>query len=136
MQYVRGYFTVERNIVGLTLHEMETKLGFRPGRLRSGARILVLRRQPSVDGFVFAGSTRYPNAEGLVDIEQQRTASTEVPHAWRGQRLVKVVPNLPHTVSESYPHARSPVEQWELLLPLPAEEVCRLDWHQAYWPRR
>jgi hypothetical protein len=137
MEYVKGYFTVERNIVGLTLHQMEAKLGFRPGRLTNGVRILVLQRQPSVGEFVFAGSTRYPDAEGLVGVEQRRSAaSTAVPHAWLGQRLVKVAPNLLHTASESYPKAMSPVEQWELLVPLPAEEVRQLDWHQTYWPKR
>jgi hypothetical protein len=137
MEYVKGYFTVERNIVGLTLHEIEAKLGFRPGRLTSGARVLVLQRQPLVGEFVFAGSSRYPNAEGLVGVEhRQNAASTAVPHAWLGQRLLKVAPNLLHTASESYPPATSPVEQWELLVPLPAGEVCRLGPHQAYWPRR
>jgi len=33
MEYVTGYFTVERNIVGATMPEMETRLGlhFRAG---------------------------------------------------------------------------------------------------------
>ena len=137
MEYVRGYFTLERNIVGLTLQEMERKLGFRPGRLASGARILVLQRQPLVGEFVFAGSTRYSDAEGLVGVAQRRTAaSTTIPHAWLGQRLVKIVPNLAHTASESYPQAASPVEQWELLAPLAADEVCRLDAKRSYWPPR
>ena len=38
----KGYFTVERNIEGATLREIESKLGFRPGRLAQGARVLVL----------------------------------------------------------------------------------------------
>jgi len=137
MEHVKGYFTVERNIAGLTLQQMEAALGFRPGRLTNGARVLVLKRPPLVGEFVFAGSTRYSDAKGLVGVQQRLSgASTSVPHAWRGQRLVKVAPNLLHTASELYPQAKSPVEQWELLAPLPAEEVCRLDWHQAYWPRR
>jgi len=82
MEYVKGYFTVERNIVGLRLRQIEATLGFRPGRLTSGARVLVLQRQPSVGEFVFAGSTRYPNASGLVGVERRRNAaSTAIPHA-------------------------------------------------------
>jgi len=131
METVRGYFTVERNIVGSTLREMESKLGFRPGRLTHGARVLVLLRQPSVGEFAFAGSTRYSDADGLVGLDQRR--NFPIPHAWLGQRLVKVEPNLPHTVFESYPPARSPVEQWELLVPIPAEEVRRLTVNDVYW---
>jgi len=137
MEYVRGYFTVERNIVGLTLSQMEAKLGFRPGRLATGARLFALQRQPSVGEFVYAGSTRYSNAQGLVDVEKRReAASTTIPHAWLGQRLIKVRPNLPHTAPETYPNATSPVEQWELLVPLPADEICQLESNRAYWPPR
>jgi hypothetical protein len=136
MEHVTGYFTIERNIIGSTLREMEPKLGFRPGRLtEKGARILVLRRQPAVGEFVFAGSTRYSDAEGLVRIDQRR--NVPIPHAWLGQRLVKVQPLLPHTDLEWYPRAQSPVEQWQLVVPVVAEEVWRQDNAlQAYWPRR
>jgi hypothetical protein len=134
MEFVAGYFTVERNIVGLTLREMESALGLRPERLTQGARVLVLVQQPSVGQFVFAGSTRYPDAKGLVEIERRR--DIPIPHAWLGQRLVKVAPNLPHAASESYPEAKSPVEQWQLVVPVAAEEVCQLRAQQAYWPRR
>lgn len=129
-----GYFTVERNIVGLSLPEMESKLGFRPGRLTRGARFLVLARQPMVGQFVFAGSTLYSDAKGLVDVELRR--NVPIPHAWLGQRLVKVDPALAHTAGESYPAASSPVEQWKLLVPVDAKLECRLELRQAYWPRR
>ena len=39
---------------------------------------------------------------------------------------MKVVPNLPHSESEAYPAAKSPVEQWQLLMPVQAELVCEL----------
>ena len=134
MEFITGYFTVERNIVGSTLREMESKLGLRPGRLTHGARVLVLLRQPSVGQFVFAGSTLYSNAQGLVEVG--RRGNVPIPHAWLGQRLVKVVPNLKHTGDETYPAAKSPVEQWQLLVPAAAEEVCQLDAQEVYWPRR
>jgi hypothetical protein len=130
MEYVTGYFTIERNIVGATLTEMESKLGLRPGRLTHGARVLALRRQPSVGQFVFAGSTLYSDAKGLVGAGRRRNVA--IPHAWHGQRLIKVVPNLRH----SDPSALSPVEQWQLVEPVAADEVCRLHGTQAYWPAR
>jgi hypothetical protein len=135
MEPVTGYFTIERNIVGLTPHDMESKLGLRPGRLTPGARVLVLVRQPSVGQFVFAGSTVYPGGDGLIEVERRR--NFPIPHAWLGQRLVKVQPNLPHTAIEWYPSAlKSPVEQWQLIAPVDAEEACRLTVYQPYWPRR
>jgi hypothetical protein len=134
MEYVKGYFTVERNIVGSTLRAMESKLGLRSGRLTHGARVLVLLRQPRVGQFVFAGSTLYSNARGLV--KEERRLNVPIPGAWLGQRLVKIVPTLPHTWHEWYPKARSPVEQWKLLVPVAAEEVCQLDAQQVYWRRR
>jgi hypothetical protein len=133
MEYVTGYFTIERNIVGATLPEMETRLGLRPGRLARGARVLVLLRQPLVGEFVFAGSTLYSDARGLVGVDRRK--NVPVPHAWLGQRLVKVVPNLPHSETEWYPAAKSPVEQWQLLMPVQAEQVGEVTGQQAYWRR-
>jgi hypothetical protein len=133
MEHVTGYFTIERNIEGANLQELETKLGFRPGRLADGARVLVLLRQPAVGEFVFAGSTRYSGAAGLVGIGKRQ--NFPIPHGWLGQRLVKVDPNLRHTDSEQYPRAQAPVEQWQLIVPVPAEEVCKLTGKQAYWRR-
>jgi hypothetical protein len=134
MEKVRGYFTIERNIVGLSLREMEPRLGFRPGRLTHGARILVLLRPPAVGQFAIAGSTRYSDANGLVDIELRR--NVPIPHAWLGQRLVKVDPTLAHSGFEWYPAATTPIEQWVLVVPVDAEQVCELKVHQKYWPRR
>jgi hypothetical protein len=135
MEYVRGYFTVERNIVGSTLRDIESKLGFRHGLLAHGARVLVLVQPPTVGQFVFAGSTRYSNAKGLAGIDRRQ--NVPIPHAWLGQRLVKVVPNLPGSGSDDdYPSAKSPVEQWQLLVRVPADEICKLTPQQAYWPPR
>lgn len=107
MEYVTGYFTIERNIVGATLPEMETRLGLRPGRLARGARVLVLLRQPLAGEFVFAGSTLYSDARGLVGVDQRK--NVPVPHAWLGQRLVKVVPNLLHA---NWNRIRRPSRRW------------------------
>jgi hypothetical protein len=134
MEYVRGYFTIERNIEGASLYDIEAKLGFRSGRLLYGARVLLLLRQPLAGQFLFAGSTRYSDARGLVRKEQRQ--NVPVPNAWRGERLIKVVPNLRHTTFERYPNAETPVEQWELLVDVPAEELCRLEHPMRYWRRR
>lgn len=133
MEKVRGYFTIERNLLGLSPREMESRLGFRPGRLTPGARVLLLLRQPTLHEFVFAGSTKYSDARGLVDRPARRLA--EIPHAWRGQRLVKVEAELPHSDFEWYPIAKRPIEQWQLVQPIDASEICRLSVDQAYWGR-
>jgi hypothetical protein len=134
MEMVKGYFTIERNIIGLSLREMESRLGLRAGRLTHGARVLAFVRQPSAGQFVYASSTRNADAKGLVKQELRR--NVPVPHAWLGQRLVKVSPNLPHSGFEWYPPAKFPIEQWELVVPVEAEQVCELTIGQEYWPRR
>jgi hypothetical protein len=131
MEYASGYFTVERNIIGSDLNEIESKLGFQQGRLALGARVLALLRQPAAGEFAFAGSTRYSGARGLVQLRQR--LNFPVPHAWFGQRLIKVVPN--DSGPDSYPPATTPVEQWQLLVQIPAKVVCELNLRQKYWPR-
>jgi hypothetical protein len=135
MEQVKGYFTLERNIIGLTVREMELKLGLPPGFLTPGARVLVLLRQPLVGQFVFAGSTLYPDAKGLVGVERRQ--NVPIPHAWLGQRLVKVMPKTRYAGADPYPPVKkSAVEQWQLLVNVDAEEVCQLDAQRAYWRQR
>jgi len=133
IEEVRGYFTTERNIQGLDLREMESALGYLPGQLREGARVFVLLNQPSVGQFVFAGSTLTPDAEDLAPIARRQNFPT--PHAWLGQRLVKVRPNLPPIQGQRWPRASRPVEQWQLCVPIAAKEVCRLAAQDRYWRR-
>ncbi len=129
---VKGYFTIERNIRGLSTQEIERKLGFRRGRLTHGARVLVLEREPRADEFESAGSTRFSGGKGLNLEELQRTKS--IPGAWLGQRLVKVVPDLIDSAFEWYPGASSiAAEQWKLTKNVPAHEVCRLKAGDRYW---
>jgi hypothetical protein len=116
---------------------MEATLGFLSGLLTPGARIFVFKEQPKVGQFVFAGSTRNSDAKGLVSVEQRLTrASTVIPGAWLSERLVKIVPaRTPPAEPDSYPKAESPVEQWKLLVSLPAELVCELNGDQRYYPQ-
>ncbi len=130
MEQVDGCITIERHLVGLSPREMETRLGFRPGRLTPGARILVLVQQPTLDECIFAGSTKLPDAKGLVPPPHRRM--TTIPHAWLGQRLVKVDCVLPHSAWEWYPSAKHPIEQWQLIKKVGAREVCRLSVDQRY----
>lgn len=125
---VDGYFTIERNIRGLTTKQIESKLGFRNGRLTHGARILVLDREPFQHEYEPMGSTLFPGGEGLKAQTKFR------PGAWLGQRLVKVEPDLPHSGFEWYPPALGiGVQQWKLTTKVPAHEVCRLKAGDKYW---
>jgi hypothetical protein len=129
---IKGYFTIERNIRGLSTEEIERSLGFRLGRLTHGARILVLDREPSPNEYVSAGSTLFPAGKGLSASELQRTQFR--PGAWLGERLVRVEPVLPHSEFEWYPRAFSlAAEQWILTQEIPAHEVCRLIPGDRYW---
>lgn len=136
-QNLGGHFTIERHITGLTLREIESKIGYREGVLAAGARIFVFTERPNVGQFVFAGSTRYPNAEGLVSLDERlKAASQVIPGAWVNERLVKIVPvQPPPDERDSYPKAQSPVEQWVLLAKLPVELVCELHGSDRYYPR-
>ena len=134
IEEIRGYFTLERNIEGLNLLEMESALGYPRGQLLEGARVLLLAEQPSVGQFVFAGSTLTPNADDLVPVA--RRANIPVPGAWLGQRLVKVKPILSPIRGLSWPRAKRPVEQWQLCVPVAATEVRRLGVRDVYWRRR
>jgi hypothetical protein len=132
IEELAGYFTIERNIEGLNLPGLESAIGYLPGQLAQGARILVLQEQPSVGQFVFAGSTLTPNADDLVPIELRR--NIPIPGAWLGQRLVKVKPMLP-PIAGRWPRAKAPIEQWLLTTPVKMREVCRLGPADAYWRR-
>lgn len=126
-----GYFTIERNIRGLTPREIETKLGFRPGRLTHGARILAFDREPLIGEFEPRGSTRFSDGRGLD--KSALHSSKFMPGAWLGERLVKVEPVLPHTAFEWYPPSQSAAEQWRLISPVPGHEVCMLSAGDRYW---
>lgn len=134
VEKVRGYFTLERNIEGLNMLEMESALGYPQGQLLEGARVLVLLEHPAVGQFVFAGSTLTPDADDLVPVAQRRDFPT--PHAWLGQRLVKVRPILSPIRGVKWPRAKQPVEQWQLCVPVGAREVCRLVGQDVYWRGR
>ena len=131
--FVQGCFTVERNIRGLTPREIELRLGFRPGRLTHGARIIALDREPTINEFEPLGSTRFPNGQGLSRTELRARAF--IPGAWLGERLVKVEPTMPHSAFEWYPESSTGAEQWKLTSPVPGHEIGQLKAGQRYWGR-
>ncbi len=109
--FIEGYFTIERNIWGLSPREMEIVLGLRPGRLAGGARILALDREPTIGEFDPRGSTRFPDGKGL---DESALHSTKfMPGAWLGQRLVKAKPLLSSSAI-AFPPSSSAIEQWKL----------------------
>ena len=139
--FARGYFTIERNLIGLRTDQIETTLGFRPGRLHGGARVLELLRRPTLSEFELGGTTRYPNRKGLVLSE---LVPRSLPFAWTNERLVKVEPILPHTKGESYPAAPGwdrarlgASEQWKLKesARILTREICLLQRGATYWGR-
>lgn len=127
---LKGCFTIERNIRGLTTQQIEARLGFRRGRLTHGARILALDREPYPNEYESLGSTFFPNGAGLNAKQLEKTKFR--PGAWLGQRLVKVEPNLPHSSFEWYPRSSSAAEQWRLIKAVPAHETCRLTVGETY----
>ena len=94
LEPVWGYFTIERHLIGANIKDINKKLGFPPNYLLHGARVLVITDEVKVGDFLFAGSTWYPdvkgNPKGLVSRDQRQ--NFPIPHAWLGQRLVKVKP--------------------------------------------
>jgi len=134
MATASGYFTIERSITGLSPREMASVLGMPDARMMAGARVLLLRRQPLVGEFVYAASTKRPDGEGLVNVSLR--SNFPIPHAWLGQRLIKVAPLVSHAEGLTYPKAASPVEQWRLVVPIEVEELCTLRADQRYWPPR
>ena len=131
-----GFFTIERNLTGRSTSEIETTLGFRPGRLDKGVRFLELLRPPNLDEFELGGSTRYAGRSGLA---MNELTPLRIPSAWMNQRLVKVEPIIPHTGSESYPAApgSGASEQWVLKkgVQIPSQEICTLQKGDTYWGR-
>src|SRR4051812_12301176 len=119
-EMVDGYFTTEDNIRGLTPKEMEERLGFWPGRLAQGARVLVLDREPRSNEFEPVGSTYYPLGKGLDRSALHKTKFR--PGAWLGRRLVKVK-RVGVEIECEFPRASIAAEQWTLTTRVWAHEV-------------
>ena len=142
--FVTGFVTRERWIIGKTPREMESLLGFRPGRMAQGAGVYALDRLPQASEFDFAGYTHLPSGMSISEAAAARSAGTTrspqqqklralididktkktMLNSWTlvgRERLVKVVPVL-RLEPESYPPGDG-VEQWKLLNAVPATLV-------------
>lgn len=94
--YVRGFFTLEKDLLNKSLFEMESLLGYEKGRLRQGADILILSPPSRATDFEIMGTTMFPghkfensplqqSING--DSKKQRDLSI-----FRKKRLIKVAP--------------------------------------------
>jgi hypothetical protein len=137
MDTAKGYITIERYVKGLSMWEMESILGFRPGRLtEAGCAVFVLLREPRVGEFIYGGSTLFPEKRGLV--AQAQRENFPIPGEWLGERLVKVKPYSRTVLPEEAEYPRAMIaraSQWKLVVEIPAKEVCRLyRYDDRYWP--
>ncbi|MGE3173963.1 MAG: hypothetical protein AB7O97_15160 [Planctomycetota bacterium] len=128
---ITGYFTIERNLEGLSTLDMERRLGFPTGRMAAGAKVWLLSRHPDLGQFESWGSTLTPDGDGLNRAVMLRCG---IPGAWYGQRLVKVEPVIRHVDGDEYPRATGmPVEQWRLTVEILAHLACVLQPGARYW---
>jgi hypothetical protein len=129
----KGCFTQDKFIAGRTLQQIEKILGFKAGRLVNGGQVYALTQLPRKGQFRVAGYTnvslhRFAMQPGLDSNVLERNAMEQ----WTltgPNRLVKVVPKIPHQSSlsndEQYPHAAG-APQWEILTELPCKLVGEL----------
>ena len=140
---VGGWITQEKFILGKTPEEMEAILGFRPGRLGQGVCILALNRLPREDEFEFGGYTYWPGGNPVhgskgAKFDEKVVKASLIRELWRlsgPDRLVKVIPNVPHTDLETYPIGKG-APQWKIKSPvtIPATVVACLKKGEPYLP--
>jgi hypothetical protein len=131
---VSGCFIQEKSILGRTLAEIETLLGFHNGRLRDGMDVVALGRLPELAEFDLAAYT------SLVTLREEPPEGIDLPllkeqsrAAWSTagyERIVKVLPARRRDVNVN-PDIQAPpglgVPQWIARLPVPGlvVAVCR-----------
>ncbi len=132
-----GYFTRARYLRDQSAAELETRLGYRTGRLREGWWLLFLEQQPRPNDFEFRAYTHWSGgvagghdpattdrrtaerrlADGGVDLARLK-AEFAPAFAVRGtERLAKVIPKAGAYGRDDYPSG-SGFPQWELVQPL------------------
>lgn len=154
---VKGFITRERWLLGKTPREMARLLGFDESRMAQGARIYALLVLPSNDQFEFAGHTYWsggkpegepvnlwPEEHKAIDRRFMRSpeirAKDNVRATWTlngPERLVKVDTKTAHDMNlppkVQYPPGAG-VEQWILLVGLPAQLVREIGLDEKYRP--
>lgn len=94
--YVRGFFTLERDLLNKSLFEMESLLGYQKGRLKQGADILILNPPTKATDFEVMGTTVFPghkfeNSPLQKSINSNAKKERDL-SIFRRQRLIKVAP--------------------------------------------
>ena len=122
---VKGFVTQLKYLNGRSLQQIESLLGFHPGRLARGASFAALDRLPSINEFETAGYSqvaahRHRPPTDLDPVGLRRLAMS-VWAAAGPDRLVKVVASTPHDFAMSddsqYPPGQG-VPQWRIVLPI------------------
>ena len=94
--YVKGFFTLERDLLNKNLFEMESLLGYQKGRLKQGADILILSPPTRATDFEVMGTTVFPGHKFENSPLQQSINSNSKKERdlsiFRRQRLIKVAP--------------------------------------------
>jgi hypothetical protein len=144
-QQTKGFCTQAFLVHGVSLAELEERLGFRKDRLKLGATILFLEQLPVPEDFELAGYTYFSDGavrgdklapadrapyrmEALLKSEDKWTDEKLRSHKLRmigskivisgPERLAKVAPILPHSENEKYP-AGSGIFQVNIIRSLP-----------------
>jgi hypothetical protein len=151
---VKGFITRERWLLCKTPKEMSRLLGFEEGRMSEGAKVYALIVLPTNEQFEFAGHTHWSGGEPVgrsvdlwppkhAEIDKRWMRSPEVRakdnvrSSWSlsgSERLIKIVPNKPHVENVSQYPVGAGVEQWILLVELPAVLVKELRADERYRP--
>lgn len=130
---IRGCITQEKYVKGRSSAELERVLGFKTGRLFSGYVVAVLEEVPKLDEFELLGYTQVaghkfgPEALNGLDVNKLKQTVQQTVFTISGtNRLVKIMPNLPHqqfmSNDEQYP-AGLGVPQWKLVKPVYARVI-------------
>jgi hypothetical protein len=118
---VTGYVTQDKFLIGRTLAELESYLGFHKGRLARGATFVKLTRLPTdtefeLAAFSMTAAHRYAAPTGL-DITKLKDLARSAWDLSGPNRLVKVLPGIAHDPTmaddDQYPPGQG-VPQWRI----------------------
>ena len=126
--------TQEKYIMGRPTVEIESILGFNMGLLSKGFVVAALEQLPNIDGFELLGYTqvaehrRNADATKGLDVNKLKEMVRKETFAVTGiNRLVKVLPNIPHQLQmsndEQYPPGVG-VPQWKLIKMMTAKIIA------------
>ena len=131
---VKGCITQEKYIKGKSLAELERILGFHTGRLRNGIVVAALQQMPAKDQFELLGYTQVAghkiNGDTFKGLEVDKLKELVIKTVFSNsdvERLVKVLPNTPHSQimddDSQYPPGQG-VPQWKLTKQMDAQVVA------------